>query len=203
MSDSIQIQLAPAAVALLRSSDTWPAQVLQALRKSTDLQNELTVGHIQATRLSGKGPFPVDEGRLGVVTNRLRSSLRPAAATVNGTQIESSLGSNVRYAGAHEFGFEGSVTVRAHTRTNPRADLVSFRGQQGRRDALAGAFLTASGRIRKGVVPVASAVVSVRQHTAQRSVPARAPIRHGIEDRAADYGRAYSAAIITALRPTP
>lgn len=203
MSNSIQIQLAPAAVALLRTSGTWPVRVLEALRKSTDLQNELTVGHIQAARLSGKGPFPVDEGRLGVVTNRLRSSLRPAKAVVNGTQIESSLGSNVRYAGAHEFGFDGAVTVRAHTRTNPRADLVSFRGQQGRRDAFGGALLTPAGKTRKGVVPVASAVVSVRQHTAQRHVPARAPIRHGIEDRAADYGQAYSAAIIAALRPTP
>ena len=203
MSDPVVITLSPETVALLRSTPRWPAQMREAVRRTVDLQNELTVGHIQSERMSGTGPFAVSEHKLGVVTNRLRSSVRPSRATVDGDQISSAIGTNVRYGGAHEFGFSGPVTVRAHTRKNPRADLIAFRGTTAPRQSFGAALASPSGRLRKGVVQVASAVVTVREHTAQRVVPARAPMRHGIEDRAPAYGAALSTAIVAALRPLP
>lgn len=203
MSGTVVIALSPAAVALLRAAPKWSAQTREAVRRTVDLQNELTVGHIQAARLSGTGPFPVSEGRLGHVTGRASRSLRPSRATVNGDEISSAIGTNVRYGGAHEFGFSGPVTVRAHTRKNPRADLIAFRGTTGARQTFGATLASPSGRLRKGVVQLASAVVTVREHTARRVIPARAPIRHGIEDRAPAYGAALSTAIVSALRPTP
>lgn len=86
-------------------------RVIRAMVEEIDYQNELTVGHIQKTKLSRRGPET-----LGVITNRLRSSLRPARAQVVGDRIVSGIGSNVAYMGVHEFGFEGTVTVRTHSR---------------------------------------------------------------------------------------
>ena len=114
---AIQIQLDPSVAGKLRGMVRVPEHILLEMKKEIDLQNELTVGHIQATRMSGRGPFPVEEGRLGVRTGRLRQSLRPSKATIaGGKTIVSAIGTNVIYMGPHEFGFTGLVNVRAHAR---------------------------------------------------------------------------------------
>jgi phage gpG-like protein len=81
---------------------------------------EIVTGRIQEKRLSGKGPFPVEEHRLGQVTQQLTRSTRstPAKVTSTGTQavIEGSIGASVRYAAVHEFGFLGEVQVKAFKR---------------------------------------------------------------------------------------
>lgn len=107
----ITITLTPGAQKAIVKLKKSPELLAPALMKAMDLENEFTVGYIQQKKLSKRGP-----NTLGVVTNRLRSSLRPTRSRISNGAIIASIGSNVRYAGAHEFGFNGSVTVKAHTR---------------------------------------------------------------------------------------
>lgn len=72
---------------------------MQAICRAMDLENQLAIGHISKARLSKRGP-----DTLGVVSGRLRSSLRATKAEESGDGITSEIGSNVKYAAAHEYG---------------------------------------------------------------------------------------------------
>lgn len=178
---------------LLRQFEQLPPTILRAVAGAIDEQNEYTVGHIVATKLSRRGPQT-----LGVITNRLRSSVRPSKATIEGEVITSAIGSNVVYAGPHEFGFKGTVQVRAHSRTIIRtgkggyaANLISFDW--------------ATGRIVRGkkVKIVSSTTQQVKAHSRKMNIPARAPIRRGIQERAAAYAEPIAAAIVRAFDELP
>ena len=177
----IEFRVNETATAML--SRAWQVDVLRGLRRTMDYENQLTVGHTKQARLTGKGPFPVSDGRLGVRTNRLRSSLRAAKARIVGSSVTSSIGSNVEYAAAHEFGFRGAVNVRAKARRQ-RSRNVGKSGRLGVKDKSAVAF----------------GFANVKAFTRQANIPARAPITHGIEDRKRDYERAMSQSIIATLR---
>jgi hypothetical protein len=91
-----------------------------------------SVGRAVRGRFTGKGPFPVDQNKLGVKTGYLRRSIRATAPQLNtdtGT-ISVAAGSNLKYFAPHEFGFRGQVKVRGHTRkavatgTNSRGRLT-------------------------------------------------------------------------------
>lgn len=71
----------------------------------------------QKERFTGKGPFPVTEKKLGVVTGRLRRDLHAEPAKVTASGFSSRIGSNVEYFRAHELGFSGTVQVKAHQRS--------------------------------------------------------------------------------------
>lgn len=155
----IAIELESDVRRLVDRIDDAPERMLRAIAGALDLENELTVGHIQATKLSRRG-----RNTLGVVNNRLRSSVRPSRARIAGDKVVSSIGSNVRYAGVHEFGFSGRVTVKAHTR-------------------------------RGGGITRHLESVSVRQHSRDVKIRARAPFRRGIAERRGDYSSSISDAI--------
>ena len=172
-----------------------PTRMLQAIAHALDLENELTVGHIQAEHLTGTGPFPPSEHRLGVVSNRLRSSVRPSAAKIVDNGVSSSIGTNVAYAGIHEFGFDGTVTVRSHTRR-----IFARKGQAGRELIFTLLRWDGAGHIKKGrtIKKMVAAEVTVRSFKRHMRMPERAPIRTGIEERIPNYSRSISAAILTA-----
>jgi hypothetical protein len=189
----INITLTPSAQKIASSLKSFPIRMLDEMIKALDRENQLTIGHITEARLTGKGPFPVAEGKLGVRTGHLRRSLRASRAVAAGTQITSTIGTNVVYAGVHEFGgtfkrtqLAGSVRLRTGSdgnlmrqASNPRL-AVFARGTHKR-------FTN---------VPFSGG----KRFTV--SFPARAPIRRGIEDRMANYSAALSAAIErTALLP--
>lgn len=202
----------------------WQGDVLRGLRATMDEQNELTIGHIRSARMTGQGPFPVSEGRLGVRTNRLRSSLRKAKAVLRGGAIVGSVGSNVKYAAAHEFG----VVTKAHWITAKPGKALAFSVQnffgvnrftfatrssirQANREASTRAFL-ATGNMQflkskgKGVKSRAAffgqspLVFRSRVWHPGSNIPARAPITRGIEDRRTAYETAFSNSIINTLR---
>jgi len=173
MSDEWQIRLTEQAQALIRRLNDRRL-VAGAVARALDLQNELTVGSIQEERLTGKGPFPVSQHKLGVRTNRLRSSVRPSKAVVTDTGAESSLGTNVKYARAHEYGVDETVMVRPHTRRGQR--LMTLRGGQGQRV------------VKRAQGPD----VAVGSHKRRMRLPARAPITTGVTERLQDYGHAIS-----------
>lgn len=58
---------------------------------------------------------------LNVRTGRLRRSINSKMTGVNTDQVAGYVGTNVSYAHAHEFGFQGSVTVKEHLRTQVKA----------------------------------------------------------------------------------
>lgn len=167
---------------ILRRIRVFPARhIIEAM----DLQNELTTGHIQAARLSRRGPET-----LGVRTNRLRLSLRPSKATHDGaTTVSSAIGSNVKYLRPHELGYQGPVQVKAHTRTyTPPRKHVALR--MVRKDPS-----NPSNRSDQSPGP---RQVQVRAHTRQVNIKERAPVRRGFADRVQPYGRAIAQAIAAA-----
>ena len=151
--------------------------VLEEIAGEMNRQNELTVAHIKEARATGQGPFPVDEHRLGVRTGRYRRSIRRSEARIIGTTaVVSTIGSNVAYAGTHEFGFTGVVDVKGHTRQ------VASRNVRGVLD----------GKRRL----VAKGIGYVKPHQRRMASAARAPITTGIMDRAENYGAAVSNRIV-------
>jgi phage gpG-like protein len=168
MAGSITIKLTPPD--MLERLRNAPALVPQAIAKATDQQNNLTVGSIIKNRMTGRGPFPPSEGKLGVRTGRLRASLRATPAVVTGQTVSSSIGSNVKYMGIHEFGGE----TRPH--------LIKARNGKSLRFALGGRLIFAKSVKHPG-----------------SKIPARSPVFRGIEDRTDAYGAALSEAALKAL----
>jgi phage gpG-like protein len=85
----------------------FPAKLRERIVQMTkrlglDLQR-----HVQAGKLSGQV--------LKVRTNTLRSSIN-LRVEEDGSAVTATVGTSVKYAAAHEFGFQGVVTVRAHLR---------------------------------------------------------------------------------------
>lgn len=108
---------------------------------------------VQKDRFTGKGPFPVADKKLGVVSGRLRRDLHAEKAEITGSGYSGRIGAAVEYFGAHELGFSGTVQVPAHTRK---------------------AYTT-----RRGYSVLEQ---SVRSHSKQMKVPKRMPLRGGIEE---------------------
>lgn len=179
----IQIELSSNADAILRRVQGFPPRLAQAVAGAMDRQNQLTIAHAQRHYLSGPRPQ-----RLGVRTNRLRSSLTAAPARVTGDSVISSIGTNVAYAGAHEFGFDGSVTVRAHQRN-------IFRSHQTGGGSV---FDMRTGRVRRQAVRTISLLqgqATVRSHARRVKMRARPFLRPAVEDSRLEYSKAVSTAI--------
>jgi phage gpG-like protein len=166
------IQLTTEAQAILRGLKEMPANLATAVAIAMDKTNEETVGHIKEVRLTGKGPFPSSEGKLGVRTNRLRASLRPSKAVITNGIVQSAIGTNVVYAGVHEFGFQGEEQVAAHTRQHFSKQVIF-----GKRKKVRGAD------------------INVRTFTRKMNIPARAPISRGIEECLPNYSQSISDAV--------
>lgn len=66
---------------------------------------------------------------LNVVTGRLRRSIN-VKITESATNVQGSVGTNVKYARVHEFGFDGIVTVREHLSTSKLGNRFSVRSHQ-------------------------------------------------------------------------
>jgi phage gpG-like protein len=98
-----------------------PEATLRAVVKGMKRGTLLITAAVQKERLSGQGPFAPSLHRLGVgrggkgyAGGRLRQSVRGTDPQLSGSTVTTSIGSNVKYAAAHEFGLKGTVKVRAH-----------------------------------------------------------------------------------------
>ena len=126
------------------------------IAKAITLGMRMLALQAQKERFTGQGPFPVAQKRLGVVTGRLRRDIHAEPATLTSTGYRGKIGSNVEYFGAHEVGFEGNVSVRAHTRA---AHTIKKRNMS---------------RLEQ----------SVRAHVRHVKILARMPLRTAIEEHA-------------------
>jgi hypothetical protein len=171
MSDRYSITIPPEAE-LAASKLKDKAGLLRAIARELDRQNLYTVAHIQSAYMSFPKSGPTTLKGTRVISNRLRNSLRATKAVVAGNGLESTIGTNVVYAAALEYGFDGEETVSPHMRQ-------SFSRQRvfGRRKKIRGAD------------------IAVRGYTRQMHLPARLMIHKGIEDRLPEYGPALGDAI--------
>ncbi len=103
----IGIEISKEAADLARKLGGIGTKAGPAIALAMDIENQLTIRHISQYKLSQKG-----ENTLADRSNRLRSSVRASMARVTGTEVESTIASNVKYAAVHEYGC-GPYTIRA------------------------------------------------------------------------------------------
>jgi phage gpG-like protein len=183
MSAEIEIEFSEGTKQLVKQAPSLPARMMQAIRRGVDKANDLTVSNTQQNRMTGRGPYPVAEGKLGQVSGHLRKSLRRSAAVVNGMEATGTIGTNIVYAGVHEFGFNGQEQVSAFRRK------VKSRDQFAKVDRVS----KKTGKPYKGKVKTASGITQVKSFTRWMQIEARAPIGHGIADNAGTYDREIGA----------
>lgn len=95
---------------VIASAKTLDARILQACEIGLARGLLAVVRTAQADYLSGPRPAKLDR-----VTSRLYGSVT-SHVTRNATSVIGRVGSNLKYAAYHEFGFHGTVNVRAHSR---------------------------------------------------------------------------------------
>lgn len=106
MNIDIQVQ---GNIAVTGRLDNVPVKLRLALRKKVSYLTLYLESYIKTQKLSGQV--------LNVVTGRLRRSIFSKVVEANDLisgQVASS--GDVKYAAIHEYGFDGTETVRAHTR---------------------------------------------------------------------------------------
>jgi hypothetical protein len=155
--------------AMLRTKDA-AKRLLPALARAWGSAAQEVLGRAVKGRFTGKGPFPVNQHRLGIRTNRLRKAMRATAPQIDAASgnIHLSMGANVNYYGPHEFGFRGRVQVQGHTR-KAVANGATFRGRQSRKTI----------NDRKNSILIRGRRWSysyVKPHSRKVNVPARRPL---------------------------
>ncbi len=127
MSATITIQLSPQAIALSEKFKRAPQEFPQAIKRGMTRALAIVSGRIQEKRLTGRGPFPVTEHRLGERTGqlKLRTQSKPVQITSEGNQVvvEGAIGSSVFYAAFNEFGTR-KTPERAPFRTGIRENIT-------------------------------------------------------------------------------
>ncbi len=149
------------------------AGMYRALLPVVDEQNEFTVGAIKQNRLNFPKHGPTVDTGLRHQSGRLFKSIRASKAVVFGNSVRSGIGSNVKYLGAHEFGFDGEVQVPAHMRERHVRQVIF-----GRRK-----------KVRTGDI-------AVRGHKRHLRLKERAPIRRELAARADKYAEAVVGSIV-------
>ncbi len=123
MSATIQIQLSPQAIAITNKFKSAPQEFPQAIKRGMTRALAIVSGRIQERRLTGHGPFPATEHRLGERSGqlKLRTHATPATVKSTGNQVvvEGAIGSSVFYAAFNEFGTR-KTPERAPFRTGIR-----------------------------------------------------------------------------------
>ncbi len=148
-----------------------------ALRDSPQMEKALNEALLEIVeiagleRFTGKGPFPFSEHRLGNISGAMKRFLyaEPAKKTADG--YTSRMGSSVEYFGIHEFGFDGEVSVREHTR---KAATITKPGPW--RATPKGVLMS----VRKKSLLMKDG--KVKAHTRKLKIEARQPLRSALAD---------------------
>lgn len=190
MAAQLQIQIPPASRQLLERLKAMPGRVPQIVAAGMKKQDPFTVTAIQQNHLTGLGPFPPEQHKLGVRSSRLRGSVIASEPVITGEQVSTSIGSNVKYAAIHEFG--GVIRIGARTtqiglRTDRRGNLLR---QPLHRNLAVFAFKNQKLARRQ--------TVTIPAHDIP--MPERAPFRTGIRECLPDYAQAIATAFAQALK---
>ena len=160
-----------------------PNVFLPALLNAADRAAGVVLGKILRGRLSGHGPYPVEDKKLGVVSRRLSRSLRviaarPGAAADGAVGLVSTFTTPVKYWAPHEFGFIKRVNVKRHYR---RAAGIGAGPRKQRQKALKRALLGSG------------ATHDVRAHKRLMELPKREPVQAGVREHVDVWVRAIRA----------
>ena len=106
---AITVTLPPESASLVAKFNQLPTEMPKAVQRGMDRALQVVRGRIQTNRLTGQGPFPPEEHRLGERTGDYRASLRSEPAVVVNNLVIGSIGSPIRhndfnYPLTHEFG---------------------------------------------------------------------------------------------------
>ena len=166
----ISLKLTQDQTAKLAALKDAPARLLAPLARAWESGAKEVLGRAVNGRFMGKGPFPVSQHRLGIVSHRLRQSMVTTGLQVNaGTGTASvSMGSNVKYYRGHEFGYKGTVQVRGHT----RKAVVTAKNNRGKLTRKSINDLKVSKLVRGRRFGYST----VRPHGRKVNVPARRPL---------------------------
>lgn len=193
MSDPIKIELTQQAQKVIDSFKEFPSWGMNAVCVGMDRANQLALTNIQKAHLTGRGPFPPEEHRLGVVTNRLRGAAWASPAVATGTMVTSAIDDNVKYAAIHEFG--GTVHHPARTGTaRLRTDKLGNLLKQAINANLVIFAKAGHKRVKE---------VAYKAEAYDVTMPERAPFRTGIEEMLGQYGKQVSEILIEAWRNRP
>jgi phage gpG-like protein len=197
MPQDIQIKLSPAAAALV--SDATASRVLGAISTEMQKQSLLTIGQASEKRMNFPGDGPTTLQGLRHRTGHLLRSLR-ATTTVSGDEVRTAIGSNLRYFGVHEFGFQGTQQVKAHTRKGPARVRLGAGGVVNLAAATKLGLVKKGGTLKKGVgILVGGGLINVRAHERKANFPARMMIQKTIAERQQEVETAISNAVEKAL----
>lgn len=116
---------------------------------------------------------------LHVRTGTLRRSIN-RKVELRGSNVVGTVGTNVEYAAAHEYGFDGEVTVRAHVRRVASRTLTELRGTRRRMSVQGVAF--------------------VKEHTMHMHVPERSFLRSALAELEPGFAPAVRKAAAEALK---
>lgn len=170
MSQELRITLSPEAIAITRKVQTLPATALQAIAATFDEQNQYTLASLTRDYLSFPKQGPSVPIGLRVQSGLLRRSMQAAPAVIQGQRVTTGIGSNLKYAAAHEFG----ATIPAHTiKAKPGKALRFMIGER--------------------------VIFAKEVKIPAITLPARAMVQRAIKDRLPKYGQAVSAAILKEL----
>lgn len=103
-----------------------------SLKAAVDRLTIEVQSHVKDRKLSGQA--------LHVQTGTLRRSIN-RETIVTGSTVTGQVGTNVRYAAVHEYGFRGSVNVRSYTRSTANGGATTVRAHTRQMDLPARSFL--------------------------------------------------------------
>lgn len=185
-----KIELTEEAQAIIRDLQTLPEWGLEAVARGMDKANQFALARIEKDHLTGTGPFPVEEHKLGVVSHRLLGAAWASPAEVNGQSVSSAIGDNVVYAAIHEFGgtiHHAARQGKVRLRTDARGELM--------RQNVNAHLAVFAGKDHKRVKEV-----EFQAEAYDQVMPERAPFRTGIEESLEDYGRVVSRELVGAWK---
>lgn len=169
----VTIELSAEAQQIARNYQGASEKMLQAIRRGMDRGMQYALSGIVQSRFTGQGPYPVARHELGVVTNRLRSSIRASKAVIDGNTVSAGIGTNVFYMRIHEDGADYTRTSKpGKVRLRVLASGALMRGP------------TFGARFAKTSHKRVKEVAFEGGKTYPVHVPARQPLRFGLEDQA-------------------
>lgn len=160
----MKIRLKSNAAQIARDVKEFTPRMMRRVAEAMDEQNQHSIAYTVKEKLTRANP-----PYLNVRTGRLRGSVRAAQTRIERRRVLGSYGTNVVYAGVHEYGFEGTVQVGAFSRRIPPNRFG--RGGEG------------------------GGTERVRAHGRRVKFKARHMFRDGLEDTAQDYADRISEAI--------
>jgi len=186
----LSIQISSNAQAILAGMRRMPAMMAANLAAALNEQNEATVADVITNRMNFSSNGPVITGSLRRQTGFAVKSVRVVPAEIMGNGVTSSFGSNLRYLKAHEYGFVGTVNVRAHLRRRfihgtATKNVFDFITREVVRKKVA------TRRVDKD-----AREIFVRAHSMKMNLPARHMFGETLAKHSPQYSKAINAAIL-------